>query len=152
MERTNRAALGRFVMRAKEYLAIVRVRDGALTLTTMLFADEVRPLKDVGAARQKSHKPTPKQLDAAVGQFGLTTLSASTRAIESGNASEDGTYTELENKLAALTNDRNALATQMINLLEGAEFGGTSISEQQANQLVEQGRQLLERAGELAQS
>jgi len=93
-----------------------------------------------------------KQLDAAVGQFGLTTLSASTRAIESGNASEDGTYTELENKLAALTNDRNALATQMINLLEGAEFGGTSISEQQANQLVEQGRQLLERAGELAQS
>ena len=32
----------------------------------MLFADEVRPLKDVGAARQKSHKPTPKQLDAAV--------------------------------------------------------------------------------------
>ena len=66
MSRTDRAALGRFVMRAKEYLAIVRVRDGALTLTTMLFADEVRPLKDVGAARQKSHKPTPKQLDAAV--------------------------------------------------------------------------------------
>jgi len=27
----------------------------------------------------------------------------------------------------------------MINLLEGAEFGGTSINEQQANQLVEQG-------------
>jgi len=93
-----------------------------------------------------------KQLDAAVGQFGLATLSASTRAIESGNASEDGTYTELENKLAALTNDRNALATQMINLLEGAEFGGTSISEQQANQLVEQGRQLLERANNLARS
>jgi DNA end-binding protein Ku len=66
MSRTDRAALGRFVMRAKEYLAIVRVRDGALTLTTMLFADEVRPLKDVGAAKQKSHKPTPKQLDAAV--------------------------------------------------------------------------------------
>jgi arylsulfatase A-like enzyme len=93
-----------------------------------------------------------KQLDAAVGQFGLATLSASTRAIESGNASEDGTYTELENKLAALTNDRNALATQMINLLEGAEFGGTSISEQQANQLVEQGRELLERANDLARS
>ena len=93
-----------------------------------------------------------KQLDAAVGQFGLATLSASTRAIESGNASEDGTYTELENELAALTNDRNALATQMINLLEGAEFGGTSISEQQANQLVEQGRQLLERANNLARS
>ena len=43
MSQTERAALGRFVMRAKEYLAIVRARDGVLTLTTMLFADEVRP-------------------------------------------------------------------------------------------------------------
>jgi DNA end-binding protein Ku len=66
MSRTERAALGRFVMRAKEYLAIVRERDGALTLTTMRFADEVRDTRDVAAATQKSHKPTRKQLDAAV--------------------------------------------------------------------------------------
>jgi DNA end-binding protein Ku len=66
MDSTERAALGRFVMRAKEYLAIVRVRDGALTLTTMLFADEVRATKDIDAATQKSHKPTKRQLDAAV--------------------------------------------------------------------------------------
>jgi DNA end-binding protein Ku len=66
MSQTERAALGRFVMRAKEYLAIVRERDGALALTTMLFADEVRATKDVETAHQKSHKPTRKQLDAAV--------------------------------------------------------------------------------------
>jgi DNA end-binding protein Ku len=66
MSRSDRAALGRFVMRGKEYLAIVRVRDGVLTLTTMLFADEVRPTKDIADAHQKSHKPTAKQLDAAV--------------------------------------------------------------------------------------
>ena len=66
MSRTDRAALGRFVMRAKEYLVIVRVRDGALTLTTMLFADEVRPADDVKTATQKSHKPSTKQLNAAV--------------------------------------------------------------------------------------
>ena len=66
MSHTDRAALGRFVMRTKEYLAIVRVRDGALTLTTMLFADDVRPAKDVEAATQKTHKPTPRQLNAAV--------------------------------------------------------------------------------------
>jgi DNA end-binding protein Ku len=53
-------------MRAKEYLALVRPRAGVLTLTTMRFADEVRPTKDVDAAGQKSHKPTKKQLDAAV--------------------------------------------------------------------------------------
>lgn len=66
MSQTDRAALGRFVMRAKEYMAIVRHREGALTLTTMRFADEVRATKDVDAATQKSHKPTKKQLDAAV--------------------------------------------------------------------------------------
>src|SRR6185437_6543732 len=66
MGQTDRAALGRFVMHAKQYLALVRERDGALTLTTMLFADETRPTKDIEAATQKSHKPTRKQLDAAV--------------------------------------------------------------------------------------
>ena len=64
MGRTDRAALGQFVMRAKEYLAIVRERDGALTLTTMLFADEIRELGGIDRAYQKSHKPTRKQLDA----------------------------------------------------------------------------------------
>jgi DNA end-binding protein Ku len=66
MSRTDRAALGRFVMRAKEYLAIVRVREGVLTLTTMLFADEVRPTEGLDTAGQKSHKPNDKQLNAAV--------------------------------------------------------------------------------------
>jgi DNA end-binding protein Ku len=66
MGRTDRAALGRFVMRAKEYLAIVRAREGRLTLTTMRFADEVRPPEDVDAATQKSHKPASRQLDAAI--------------------------------------------------------------------------------------
>jgi len=66
MARTDRAALGRFVMRAKEYLAIVRAHDRALMLSTMLFADEVRDTKDVAAATQKSHKPSAQQLKAAV--------------------------------------------------------------------------------------
>jgi DNA end-binding protein Ku len=66
MERTDRAALGQFVMRAKEYLAIVRARDGALTLTTMRFHDEVRPTKDVPSASGKRTKPAKQELDAAV--------------------------------------------------------------------------------------
>jgi DNA end-binding protein Ku len=63
MESTDRAALGRFVLRSKEYLAIVRVRDGVLSLTTMLFHDEVRPAKDVDNG---GRKPAKAQLDAAV--------------------------------------------------------------------------------------
>jgi DNA end-binding protein Ku len=66
MEQTDNAALGRFVMRAKEHLALVRARDGALTLTTMRFHDEVRSTKDVPSAGGKTAKPSRKELDAAV--------------------------------------------------------------------------------------
>ena len=66
MAKTERAAVGRVVMRAKEYLAVIRSRGGALTLTTLLFSDEVRAPKGVDAATQKAHKPSRKQLDAAV--------------------------------------------------------------------------------------
>jgi DNA end-binding protein Ku len=59
----KRVALGRFVMRTKEYLVAVRAREGALALSTMLFHDEVRPAKDVPTGGKK---PTKKQLDGAV--------------------------------------------------------------------------------------
>lgn len=41
------AAIGRFVMRSREYLAMIREREGALALTTMYFPDEVRSPEDV---------------------------------------------------------------------------------------------------------
>ena len=63
MDKTERAALGRFVMRTKEYLAAVRVREGALLLTTMRFHDEVRPTKPVPTG---GRKPAKKQVDQAV--------------------------------------------------------------------------------------
>jgi DNA end-binding protein Ku len=62
MASTDRAALGRFVMRTKEYLVLVQVRDDRLALTTMRFHDEVRPSKDVDTG---GRKPAKKQLDAA---------------------------------------------------------------------------------------
>jgi DNA end-binding protein Ku len=63
LEQSDRAALGRFVMRTKEYLVAVRVRDGLLSLTTMRFHDEVRPTKDIpGGGR----KPVKEKLEQAV--------------------------------------------------------------------------------------
>lgn len=41
MERTGRVAIATFVMRSRQYLAALRVRDGLLVLSTMRFADEV---------------------------------------------------------------------------------------------------------------
>jgi DNA end-binding protein Ku len=65
MGRTDRAALGRVVLRTKEYLALIRVRDERLTLTTMRFHDEVRPTKDVPKPT-KQDAPAKKQVDQAV--------------------------------------------------------------------------------------
>ncbi len=63
MSDQDRVALGRFVMRTKEYLVAVRAREGALALTTMLFEDEVRPTKDIESGGKR---PSKKQLDTAV--------------------------------------------------------------------------------------
>jgi DNA end-binding protein Ku len=59
----EQVALGRFVMRTKEYLVAVRAREDALALTTMLFHDEVRPTKEIPTGGKK---PSKKQLDGAV--------------------------------------------------------------------------------------
>src|SRR2546421_759701 len=47
-----------------------------------------------------------KQIDACVGQLGLKTLAVSTKALESGTASDDSTYTQLENQLNSITSQR----------------------------------------------
>jgi DNA end-binding protein Ku len=43
MERTGRVAVGRFVLRSREHLVLIRPTEGILGLETMYFADEVRP-------------------------------------------------------------------------------------------------------------
>jgi len=90
-----------------------------------------------------------KQLDGSVGEFGLATLFASTRGIESGTSTDDSSYTNMEDEISSLTSQRDALATQMIGLLEGAEFNGQAITEQQAQSLVARGQTLLDAANSL---
>jgi hypothetical protein len=89
------------------------------------------------------------QLEAAVGEFGRATLTASTRALAS-NSAGDATYTSIENQLRALGAARNTLAGQMQALLIGAEFGNTPISAKSAEKLISQGNALLARADTLA--
>src|SRR4051794_21607627 len=74
MGRNDRVALGRIVMRTKEYLVAVRVLDGALSLTTMLFHDEVRPTKGIGPGSAKSTAPAKKEVDAATSVIDAMTL------------------------------------------------------------------------------
>lgn len=41
MEESNRVGIARFVMRAKEHMAVLRPRDGALVMSMMVYADEL---------------------------------------------------------------------------------------------------------------
>jgi DNA end-binding protein Ku len=47
MESSGKVAIARFVFRNKEHLAAIRAADGVLTLTTMRFADEVVPAREL---------------------------------------------------------------------------------------------------------
>jgi hypothetical protein len=87
-----------------------------------------------------------KQIDAPVGQLGLSTLRTSTTALESGTISDDSTYSDLENQLLSITTQRNALAAQILWLLEGAEFKSQAINKATANQLIKQAQTLLNQA------
>jgi len=65
MEGQERAAIGHFVLRTKEYLVALRVRDGLLSLVTMRFHDEVRPADKLPMPGKKD-QPSKKELDQAV--------------------------------------------------------------------------------------
>ena len=65
MSRTEEAALGRMVMRTKEYLVIIRAREERLVLTTLLRHDEVRPTKPIPSPTKKD-EPAKEEVDAAV--------------------------------------------------------------------------------------
>src|SRR5258705_3822606 len=86
-----------------------------------------------------------KQLNASFGEFAMDKLKASTKALASNDAG-DATYTSIEGQIQSLTAQRDALAAQMIGLLEGAEFNGTAFSDAQAQSLIAQGEALLNQA------
>ncbi len=82
------------------------------------------------------------------GEFAMDTLKASTKALASNDAG-DATYSAIEGQIQSLTSQRDALAAQMIGLLNGAEFNGQSFSDAQAQSLIAQGQALLNQANGL---
>jgi hypothetical protein len=81
-----------------------------------------------------------KAINAPLGTLGRKSLRISTRALTSDATTVDA----LDGRLNALTARRNALAGRMIVMLEGAAFGNQLIDADEAEQLVEEARNLLE--------
>ena len=74
MEQAGKVGIARFVMRSKEYVAALRVREGKLVLNTMVYADELNDVSDLPEidAAEKVQSSRVRQLhrigDKAVGK------------------------------------------------------------------------------------
>ena len=65
MEATSRVAIARFVMRTKQYLAAIRAKDGALVLSTMLYADEVTTIDQLDLPDLEKVTPSEREVKMA---------------------------------------------------------------------------------------
>jgi hypothetical protein len=81
-----------------------------------------------------------KRINAPVGELGLASLKASTKAL----AGDDNTYNRLETQLSFITALRNHLADEMLERLTAAEFQGQGIPEDEARELVSESRALVD--------
>jgi hypothetical protein len=90
-----------------------------------------------------------KEINAPFGQLSFDVLAASTRALASGSATDDATYTAISDRITSLTDQRDALAGQMRDVLNNAAFGGPSASASEIESLTSQGNTLLMRAHQL---
>ena len=69
MEDAGLAAVGTFVMRDREYLGCLRVRDGMITLERMYFADEIRPVSELKPDRGRVSKEELDMAAALIDRF-----------------------------------------------------------------------------------
>ena len=65
MKASGKVAIARFVLRNKEHLAAIRSNGEVLTLTTMRFADEVVPAKELEIVPEKAQKPAKREQEMA---------------------------------------------------------------------------------------
>jgi hypothetical protein len=88
-----------------------------------------------------------KQINATKGPLGVNSLVAANRAI----TSDDATYNAFLTKIGSITTERNALASEMIALLDGAAFRNKPYRfDDTTEDLIERARRLNDRVEDLA--
>jgi hypothetical protein len=90
-----------------------------------------------------------EQLNASFGEFSLDTLQASTNALR---ATDDATYNDIEDRIAALTDRRNRLAGRIKVELDAAAFSGRALDPARAERQTARAWRLIARAADLAAS
>ena len=69
MEQTGLAAIGKYVLRDKQHLGCLRIREGVITLEKLFFHDEIRPAKEIAPRKTKVPEAELKLATALIGQF-----------------------------------------------------------------------------------
>jgi len=69
MEKAGLAAVARFVMRDRQHVGVLRVREGAITLERLYFADEIRPVDDIAPGKLKVDAKELKLASSLIEQF-----------------------------------------------------------------------------------
>jgi DNA end-binding protein Ku len=69
MESSGLVGIGTYVMRDKEHLGCVRIRDGVLTLEKLFFADEIRPAKGIKPSRVSVSKQELEMAEQLIDRF-----------------------------------------------------------------------------------
>jgi DNA end-binding protein Ku len=69
MEDAGLVGVGTFVMRDREYLGCLRIRDGVITLERMHFADEVKPADELRPTRARVNKQELEMAASLIDRF-----------------------------------------------------------------------------------
>jgi DNA end-binding protein Ku len=70
MEESELAAIAKFVMRDRQYLGALRVREGTITLEQLYFADEIRPVDEIRPKRERVDKRELEMARQLIASFG----------------------------------------------------------------------------------
>ena len=109
------------------------------------YAHQGRPIAEIMTETEQGSNQLAavyKQINAPVGQLSLDSIRFATRAMLS-TSSGDQTYTNADATISGWNARRDALAAQMIALLDWTAPGGGPQNESQKARLIAQGEQLL---------
>ncbi|MFL5943852.1 MAG: Ku protein [Gaiellaceae bacterium] len=69
MENSELAGIAKFVMRDRQYLGALRIRDGVITLEQLHFADEIRDVDEIKASRARVSQEELKMAERLIESF-----------------------------------------------------------------------------------
>jgi DNA end-binding protein Ku len=69
LEDSSLAGISKFVMRDRQYLGALRVRDGVITLEQMYFVDEIRPLDEIKPPKRNVSKEELAMAEQLIDNF-----------------------------------------------------------------------------------